>query len=257
MLPPPHPWLKRSDTISARSSSSSRPSYRQSNVTPGILAFLPLVLLGGIGLGFLIPRSNATVDNLNVININGTTLTNSFVPMNTATATNDNNDADTINVMTGKRRRRRGLEEDKESWTEYIGEILIPRAMWMLGTSEARFAGDLVRSSASVGPGDVFGQLSSLSRKLFCLDKDKSAVSDSCADLAACEHLAEDNLVFNGNLIIRAGELFLLTLRKWGYDDDSGIYDVGAMSSAANAGDCHVRYSCEEDNGRVEECMLM
>ncbi len=62
----------------------------------GLLALLPLVLAGGLAAGFFALNDNDGVVVSNIININGTSVTNTFMPTNTATATNTNNDMDTI-----------------------------------------------------------------------------------------------------------------------------------------------------------------
>ena len=257
-----------------------------------MLGLLPLVLLGGLAIGYLAPFNTTGntvtggINNFNQINITGDVLTNTFEGTNT-NVNNDDDDIDNNNnnndnppAPPGRRRKRSYTLERDDDFNEYgdnfldsIGLRRIIRAAFdenfswkiyfddmiyglyaLLGTSKDTFYRDFYASGSSISLSDAVVQMSALSRKLHCaskLDKRAESVSgNSCFDRLACSHLADDHLVYNGNIVLRAGEAFSLAL--FNYADDNSL-----MDSLQKSADLLVFAQNEECDEMILPCLSL
>ena len=104
-------------------------------------------------------------------------------------------------------------------------------------------------------------QISSLSRKLHCaanLEKDVKFVSEnSCFDQVACSHLSDDHLVYDGNIILRAGETFALTLFKYVEDEEliNALEDSARLLELAESDECEMILPCLAPEKDLNECL--
>ena len=212
-----------------------------SDLTSGLLALLPLVLLGGLTLGFFLPfTNNAKLDQLNVININGTEITNEAVPMNTIMA--ENNDMDNIMVNVPK-----GMHG---TWTDYFKELWSD-TLDILGTSRITFFPDVVSAARKVHTPDLLGQLRVLSGKMKCVNEGGNS-DRACSDRVICEHFSNDYAAYHGNMLIRGGEMFLVTLVRW-FEYSGTAEEVSLIMDHAVSNECKDKYRCR-DEVLVEKC---
>ncbi len=154
---------------------------RRNGFGGGLLAAaVPMLLLGGLAFGFFIGNfidSGPAVNNTNIININGTSLTNTFTPMNTAMATNTNNDDDDItndntntnmNMNPPGRRRRRSVNEGG-GLVEKDPSTLLDGLFRLAGVSKEGFYRAFLLSVGRLPQGEALEQATLLARKISCV----------------------------------------------------------------------------------------
>ena len=210
--------------------------------------------MGGLAIGFALPF-NTTALGFGTGAAGGTTVANNFFIggdniTNVFTGTNTNNDGDTITITNtnngGRRRRSNDFFEPFEP-IQYLNE-LFEAALAVMGTTKSTFLQDYFRSVLTIYPFEVMNGMSTLSRKMQCL---KSRNDRECEDFVVCEHLSEDHLIYDKNMLMRMGELFVAMLNKY-LTGTGNAYDVITLMEVASHEECETLGKCNQT--LVSEC---
>ena len=202
-----------------------------------VLAVVPILLIAGVALGYLV-RQNAQedndlvsgrVNNTNFIFINGSTINNQFT---------GNNDQDNQNTNNNNQPKKRSIDAFEHN------------LMRVLGVADANtLALSFVNAvKINMAPTLLLKQSAALARRASCAATDKNA-TDVCVKRVLCEHLAEDHLVYGGNL-------FLHMAQSWTAAIATGI-DILEVPDVAEAA---VLWRCDDEYGdcdiqRIEKCL--
>lgn len=215
---------------------------------------MPLVLLGGLALGLAIPLNTTAVfgtsgfgfgtgtNVANTINIGGFNITNVFTPTNTNNVMNTNN--------AGRRRRKRVVDSEYGVDIGTYALDVYKVSMAVMGTSGPAIFRDFVRSAVSVEPFEVINAMTALSRKMQCSD----SKSNDCADYVLCDHFTEDFLIYDNNMFMRIGDIFMATLSRWLFNDES-VHDILALTEFAIKEQCDQIGHCNVTT--VKECQAI
>ena len=216
-----------------------------------LLAAVPLLLIVGLALGYFIRNGSGasgagSVNNTNIIEINGTTVTNTFMPTNTAMATNNNMDMDTITNMARSLRRH----------TRFLGSIdaVMNGMLRAMGVSRKQFFRSFMESVKSASAADVVEQLDLLTRRMECAEK--SNVTSMCEDRVVCEHFNEAHERHRGNMLVRAGLMWTATMWRILRGEDFTIERMSGIMDYAVKVECSYYFSdCKLDS--VQKCLYL
>ena len=215
-------------------------------VSAALFATVPLLLIAGLALGYLARGTGndsvtGSINNTNIIHINGSTITNTFTGNND----NTNNDADTItntnnnnDNTNGGRRRKRSVHNEPFTWSNY--ELALSS---LLGISLEEIPIAVIYSIKSgLGTEEIFTQSAALSRRTSCAKYGNK--SDSCVNRLICEHFSEDHLIYGGHLFMRIAEELTASMAS-GMD----LQDVSVVMDDAVGQRCEL-------NARYSNCSL-
>lgn len=229
-----------------------------------LLVILPLIIMAGIsivyytsngytigGLSLALPSGSSSsrvgntvtgsINNTNIININGTTLTNTFTPTNDDTNNNALTDSDTItntnDNTTPAPRKRRAIANNLE-------QILLK----IMGVSKEQFAESFMKSANYLNLNEMIGQSTSLSRKISCLKTSEESLH--CLDRMICEHFAEDHLVYDGNMLMRLSQIWTASMMK-----TKSVELMSDIMDNAVREECEIKYDDCRLGKVKEECL--
>lgn len=204
------------------------------------LAMLPLFLITGLLIGYLYSTSSSStassgsVTSTTLINVNGSFVNNTSTPTTTTTVTVNGEEV---------------VVERSMPDLDFISGFLA-----LLGTTTGDFMPRFIHSTTGVSPGEAFSQFTTLGRKLLCLEWLKP--TSDCADRAVCSHFREDYEVYNGNVLLRAGDIFLYAVNRWIVANgtaDGGVAKGSALMSVAARLECDEKYPCEDEDA-LDQC---
>ncbi len=228
-------------------------------------ASVPLLLAGGLALGFfaggLIGDSGA-LNNTNVINFNGSSLTNTFTPNNSANATNVNNDNDTI---TSNNQNLNNNTNNARSFFPLHGsggvsrEDVLTDLFRVAGTRKDDFFAAFLVSMGKISMAQVADKFALLARKMWCLREtlEFDADVDNIACLTGrmcCEFFGDNHAEHGGNLLLRLSEVYAAHLLWPPPSPSPSLVQAAAVMDTAVKQQCQSEYQCAgvED---VEECL--
>jgi hypothetical protein len=173
------------------------------------------------------------INNTNIININGSSITNTFTPTNTGTATNTNTDTDTTTVTTTSTNTNTGRSS---TWTRFFYDLFMSM-LKILGTSEAMFFWAFKESARRISSEEIIDRVSTLSSMVNCAEKKQA--SNECVNRGVCQRFSEEHSTYDGNMLLRAAEVFLVALMRGSLPSDTGeLWDLGIKEM------CHSKFSC-------------
>ncbi len=186
---------------------------------------------------------SATVNNTNLLNIGFGAITNTFTPMNTATATNMNTDNDTTNVTTNNTNNN-NTGGRSHTWAKLFYNLLL-NLLRILGTSEAMFFWAFRESAKRISGSEVLDRTEVVSGMVRCAEIEQA--SDECMDHGICQHFAQEHSLYDGNMLLRAAEIFVVALQR-----NMSPVEVGTLWDLGVKGQCHTEFSCLDM--RVASC---
>ena len=188
---------------------------------------------------------NNGVLTTNFINITMADINNTFVPMNTASATNTNDDDDTTNVagtnnnvVTGRKRRSARNEREEASWSSFLSDLK-RNAFGVLGSSESMIFWAFLNSFATTSKDEVMERARAIGRMVYCA-QDKTA-EVGCVDKGVCLHFAEEHAVYGSNVVVRGVEIYLVAIQL-----RRDVIETAALWDLAISDECHSEFHCSD-----------
>jgi hypothetical protein len=84
---------------------------------------------------------------------------------------------------------------------------------------------------------EILDRVSILISMLNCAEKKQA--SDECVDQGICQRFSEEHSDFDGNMLLRAAEVFLVAVMRGSSPMDTGVlWDLGIKEM------CHSKFSC-------------
>ena len=151
----------------------------------------------------------------------------------------------TISSLTERAGPSNDIDDDSSNY-------VVDHLYRILGTDADQFPWALWESSRAVQSCQLLEQSTALLRKMSCLNALNA--TQPCLDRIVCEHFGDDHRTFRGNLLVRASEIFLVTLLGIWEHRPLTIDDVGDLWNLGGQERCEQVYGiCELQ--RLHECL--